>query len=555
MKSISINYIEDIKRGAEVAFIDAANDTNLAYKPEFIINSYLEGKKVLSLIENELLNCDSFDISVAFITKSGITPLLQVLLELEKRDISGRILTTDYLMFSDPEALCTLSHLTNVSLRMYQTGNGTGFHTKGYIFHKDDICKILIGSSNLTQYALTINQEWNAKIVSTDRGEFAQKVRQEFEYLWNNENTYDFNSISELYRIRYEAARRQREAAKQNNVISLPAYTLSPNSMQVAFIESLEELMKQGANKALLISATGTGKTYASAFGIRDALRPKGKVLFVVHRKQILRQAMQSYQNVFGRKWKMALLTGEDKDFDKIHDADFVFSMITMISKDSILSRFKPNEFTNIVVDEVHHAAAPSYQKIMNYFQPDFWLGMTATPERTDEGNIYELFGYNIAYEIRLQQALENDLLCPFHYFGITELEIDGEVFDDETIGRNFRYFVCDDRVNYILQQAKYYGYSGNRVKGLIFCSRTDEAEELSNKFNQRGYHTVSLTAGSSDEMREEMMDRLTSDDREDYLDYIFTVGIFNEGVDLPEVNQVIMLRPTDSPIVFVQQL
>ena len=203
---------------------------------------------------------------------------------------------------------------------------------------------------------------------------------------------------------------------------------------------------------------------------------------------------------------------------------------------------------------EVHRAGAESYQRIMNYFQPEFWLGMTASPERTDGFDIYKLFDHNIACEIRLKDALREDLLCPFHYFGITELEIDGEIFDDTNV-RHFSYLVSDTRVEYILEKASYYGFSGDRVKGLIFCSRKEEASELSLKFNARGYRTIFLSGEDSQERRELSIARLTSDDREDYLDYIFTVDIFNEGVDIPEINQVIMLRPTESPIIFVQQL
>ena len=213
--------------------------------------------------------------------------------------------------------------------------------------------------------------------------------------------------------------------------------------------------------------------------------------------------------------------------------------------------------------DEAHHSGAESYRKIMEYFQPDFWLGMTASPE-TNRFDVYEIFDHNIAYEIRLQQALEEDLLCPFHYFGITDLSIDGEVIGDEDSAdglRNFNRLTSDDRVDYVIEQAQYYGYSGDRVKGLVFCSRKEEAKKLSQMFNTRGFRTEALTGEDNESRREEVIERLVMDvskeEREtsDYLDYIFTVDIFSEGVDIPEVNQIIMLRPTQSAIVFVQQL
>lgn len=205
--------------------------------------------------------------------------------------------------------------------------------------------------------------------------------------------------------------------------------------------------------------------------------------------------------------------------------------------------------------DEAHRTGATSYQNIMGYFTPEFWLGMTASPERTDAFDVYAVFDHNIAYEIRLQQALEEDLLCPFHYFGITDLQIDGETVDENTGLRDFNRLTSDERVDYVIKQAEYYGYCGKSVKGLVFCSSKKEAVALSDKFRDRGYRTLALTGGDSQEKREQAIERLVLDEGEEKLDYIFTVDIFNEGVDIPEINQVIMLRPTESPIVFVQQL
>lgn len=305
---------------------------------------------------------------------------------------------------------------------------------------------------------------------------------------------------------------------------------------------------------ALLYNATGTGKTYASAFAVRD-MKPS-KFLFIVHREQVAKQAMKSYKNVFDNIKKFGLLSGNSKDYK----SEYLFSTMQMMGKQETLERFRMDEFDIIIIDEVHRAGSDSYQRIMEYFKPKFWLGMTASPERTDEFDIYGLFDHKIALEIRLQQALEEDLLCPFHYFGITELEIDGEVIGDKSM-KNFSNLVCDARVDYILQKAIYFGYSGDRVKGLIFCSRQTEARALSEQFNKRSkpsgetYNTLFLGGDASQEYREDCIDRLTCENREDKLDYIFTVDIFNEGVDVPEINQVIMLRPTESPIVFIQQL
>ncbi|MDE6761661.1 MAG: DEAD/DEAH box helicase [Lachnospiraceae bacterium] len=543
-------HTRQFQKSLTTAFIDSTIPSNLAYKPQFISNNYKEGRKVLSSIENELSNCDEFSISVAFITMGGITPLLQILEELERKQIPGRILTTDYLNFSEPRALDKLAGLKNIEIRMYSANDSNiGFHTKGYIFREEEIYRIIVGSSNMTLSALTKNKEWNTRLVSTEQGEYAKEIIEEFRELWESEYTSTYGDFIQRYRLNYELIKKQKRIAKQAEIPSIDQYRLQPNSMQLAFIHNLQKLRNDGAKRALLISATGTGKTYASAFALRED-NPK-KALFLVHREQIAKQAMNSYQKVFGDTKTFGLLSGNFKNYK----TDYVFSTMQTMAKKDTLEHFKPDEFDTIIIDEVHRAGADSYQRIIQYFKPKFWLGMTASPDRTDDFDIYQLFDHNIAYEIRLQQALEENLLCPFHYFGITDLEINGEVFDDNTGVRNFMNLICDDRVDYVIEKANYYGYSGDRVKGLIFCSRKEEAIELSKKFNERGYHTEFLCGDDSQNKREECIERLTDDNREDKLDYIFTIDIFNEGVDIPEINQVIMLRPTESPIVFIQQL
>jgi len=308
----------------------------------------------------------------------------------------------------------------------------------------------------------------------------------------------------------------------------------------------------QRKNHFLLVTPltrAGTGKTYASAFAIRN-MNPQ-KVLFLVHREQIAKQALHSYRRVFGKSKTFGLLSGNQRELDK----DFIFSTMQMMAKEEIRTQFNKEEFDVIIIDEAHRSGARSYQDIMNYFNPKLWLGMTASPERSDEFDVFSAFDHNIAYEIRLWQAMEEDLLCPFHYYGIQDMEIEGYSIDEETQQIHFGLLTSDERVSHILAKADYFGHSGDRVKGLVFCSTKREAKDLSSKFNQRGYRTVALTGEHSQEEREDAIECLVSDGHEDILDYIFTVDIFNEGVDIPQINQVIMLRPTQSPIVFVQQL
>lgn len=570
--------IIEINKGLQSAYIDSAVNSNLAYRPQFITNDHKRGVKVLTHIENQLMHCDEFSISVAFINRSGFVELSETLKELERRGVRGRILTTDYLCFSDPYALDKLASLTNIELKMYHVDDaGVGFHTKGYLFRENGIYRIIIGSSNMTQTALSTNMEWNTQLVSTEQGEMAQSIVSEFEKLWSDDASKPYAEFIEEYRDKYDRKkqidrliREQHKIALQDDIVDYDTYKLKPNKMQEEFIGNIHDLRERGAKRALLISATGTGKTYASAFALKNE-NPK-KALFIVHRELIAKQAIKSYRKVFGKTKKLALLSGSSKEYD----ADILFATMSMMAKKETLDRYKKDEFDWICIDEVHRAGSESYQKIMSYFETDFWLGMTASPERTDGFDIFNLFDHNIAYEIRLQQALKEDMLCPFHYFGITDIEINGEIMNDKTGTRNFSYLVSDKRVQYVLEQANYFGYSGERVKGLVFCSSKKEAQELSAKFNARGYYTVALAGDDSGKQREACIDLLTKEVPEEeiqlhekaiknteacavtempFLDYIFTIDIFNEGVDIPEINQVLMLRPTESPIVFVQQL
>lgn len=308
------------------------------------------------------------------------------------------------------------------------------------------------------------------------------------------------------------------------------------------------------------MTRSGTGKTYASAFAMRE-LGFK-RVLFLVHRGQLARQTKKSYERVFDKSVSMGLVGAGYHEYEK----DYVFAMVQTLNREEHLLKYRPDEFDCIILDEAHHSAANTYQKVMKYFKPKLWLGMTATPDKRDdeaEGrNIYEIFNYQIAYEIRLQQAMEENFLCPFHYFGISDVSLidEKQIKSKKITERDFNLLTGDERVRHIIEQANYYGYSGERVKGLVFCSRIDESEELSAKFNAAGYRTIALNGGASEDERTNAFERLAmneADATEDMqpLDYIFSVEILNEGVDIVEVNQVIMLRPTESPIVFIQQL
>ncbi len=513
----------------KTSLIDRNMESILSYQHKLISN---REEKIISLIRRELESCDEFIISVAFVTLGGVTMILEQLKDLEARGVKGKILTGDYLTFTQPKALKKLLEFKNIELKVLSDEK---FHAKGYFFRKGDIWTMIVGSSNLTQTALTVNFEWNLKINSLKDGKIATEILNNFYDVFNKIPALDMDSLLEyerVYNLTKEYTKKKKQEIREYKEIT-------PNIMQKQALENLNNLRKY-ERKGLLISATGTGKTYLSAFDVRNA-NPK-RVLFIAHRKTILQKAKETYENILRDK-KIVIYGEEDID-----EADVVFAMIQTLSKENHMTKFSPDYFDYIVVDEVHHGGAKSYQSVLNYFIPKFLLGMTATPERGDNFDIYKLFDNNIAYEIRLHDALKEELLSPFHYFGISDIEIDGELINEKS---GIKKLTADARVNHIIEKSRFYGYSGDKIHGLIFVSRIDEALLLEEKFQERGVKAIALTGDDSDEKRERSIAQLENGE----IEYIITVDIFNEGVDIPCVNQVILLRPTESSIVYIQQL
>ncbi|MBD3107499.1 DEAD/DEAH box helicase [Bacillus sp. AGMB 02131] len=540
------NFIEKLEASLYKGFIDQSFHKSGNFKPELLLNDVKNNENVLNTLLEELDHCQSFIFSVAFITESGLATFKSHLLDLKNKGIKGRILTSVYLNFNQPKVFKELLKLENVEVRLSDL---EGFHAKGYIFNQQTHYSLIVGSSNLTANALKVNYEWNVKLTSHENGEIVHHFRNQFEEVWEQSLPLSKEWI-ERYTEQYQPLVDQRAAER---VIEFPsAYEtnsleevlkIKPNKMQEVALEEIQAVRDAGKDKGLIISATGTGKTYLSAFDVRR-FAPK-RMLFIVHREQILTKAKSDYQKILGgMDHEFGILSGSSKQTD----AKYLFATIQTISKDDVLRQFDPKYFDYILIDEVHKAGAVSYRKVIDYFKPEFLMGMTATPERTDDFNIYELFDYNIAYEIRLQEALEEDMLCPFHYFGVTDLEYNGQMIDDATL---LSHLVNEERVNHIIDKIEYYGHSGDSVKGLLFCSRKDEAKQLSLALNSKGYRTVALTGEDDQKERELRVQQLENG----LLDYILTVDIFNEGIDIPSVNQVVMLRQTQSSIIFIQQL
>lgn len=531
---------QELQQSLVSALIDDKINSLPDLQPQIIYNDYKSGSNLLVELLQELQTCKRFYFAIAFITQSGLICLKECLKLLQEKNITGDILTTDYLYFNQPKALQELQQYPNLNIRIYTKEN---FHIKGYIFEQNDYYTLIVGSNNLTQTALKANKEWSLKINSLANGALINNTLSQFQQMWQEalpltdiwlkQYTDKYHSLQKL--------KRQFATAQEN----ISTNDIAPNKMQQEALTALAKLQQDNKHKALLISATGTGKTYLSAFAVKKA-NPK-RLLFLAHREQILKQACKTFAKIIP-DIQYGILSANHKDFHK----PYLFATINMLNKEENLTQFTPTHFDYIIIDETHRAGANSYLKILNYFQPQFLLGMTATPERTDGFDIYQLFNHNIAYEIRLNQAMQENLLCPFHYFGITDITVDDQEINDNS---TFNDLTTDARVTHIINQSQYYGFSGERLRGLIFCSQIEEAQILSQKFNERGFHTIALSGKDSQETRTNAIHKLEQKERSTGLDYIFTVDIMNEGIDIPAINQIIMLRPTKSAIIFVQQL
>ena len=532
---------------------------------KFIRNS--NTKNFFNYLVEHLNNCTEFKISVAFITFGGLQVLLDTLKILEQKGIPGEILTTTYQQMTTPDVMERLAGHKNIQLKIYvPPTEEDGFHAKGYLF-KNQLEKenwsIIIGSTNITGRALKTNVEWNVLHTdynADDTSEFTKNVLAEFDELWNSPNAKEYSEdFLKSYKEYIEEIQNTIQSKHVEKIFSYEDVVIKPNEMQKEAIVKLAQLRETGAKKALAIAATGSGKTYMSVF---DSVQFKPqRLLFIVHREDILNKAKESFQKIYATidpKITFGSFTG---NYDE-RDRKFIFATRDKLSRH--YSEFASDEFDYIVLDEAHHAASPQYKNILDYFKPKFLLGLTATPERTDGQDIYSIFDNNIAIEIRLRQALQYNLVCPFHYFGLKDVEgvdytkITAEPGSKEYVQQIANMLMVGRRVDYILEKLKFYGHDGKKAKVLGFCATVEHAEYMANEFNKRlstGNNFVAVALSGNDDVltRERYAKRLENEI--DCLQYIFTVDIFNEGIDIPSVNTVLMLRPTDSSIIFLQQL
>ena len=526
-------------------FLDSHVQADQVFHPTLISN--VGSNTMLRIIQEELKRSRRFIFSVAFITPSAIALLKQALLDFRG---SGTIITSTYLGFNSPAAFLELLNLDGIDVYVYPD-SANGFHAKGYIFEQEATTTAIIGSSNLTERALLKNSEWNLRFSALPDGDIVQQLNAAAVAHIDASVGLDRKWI-DAYALSWQPQPRYNQSefdAINFGPERVPRGEICANAMQVEALAEIATLRATGEKRAVVISATGTGKTILSALDVR-AYVPK-RMLFIVHREQILDRAITEFKRVLG-----AL----DEDFGKFVggknelDRRYVFASIQSLSHGDNLQKIAPDAFDYVLIDEVHRAGAASYRRVIDHLNPAFLLGMTATPERTDDFNVFELFDFNVPYEIRLQKALEADMLAPFHYYGVTDyVKNNGEMIDDLS---DLHRLVASERVDHLVSTIQKYGHAGVPVRGLIFCSKNAEAAELASLLNLRKVHgkrlrTRSLSGEDSVAVRENAVEMLERGE----LDYLATVDIFNEGIDIPSVNQVIMLRQTLSSIVFTQQL
>ncbi|MBC2852577.1 DEAD/DEAH box helicase [Cetobacterium sp. 2G large] len=519
-------------------------------KYEFISNTNLENNgNLYRYIENGFKKAKSFYFSVAFINFAGVQIILDILKKSEKHNIKGKILTTNYLHFTELKSIEFLKRFKNIEVKFFDSDKMEGFHTKGYIFEYENCYKAIIGSSNLTKSGLKSNIEWNTAVTTEKNSDFIKGVLNEFNYLWEkgveNVNPYIVSYVKkEEIVVRKKVRDEYFLAAEDHDFGIYKESDIKPNYMQEIALKNLETTRMYGETRALCIAATGTGKTYLGAFDVKAF--KANKLLFIVHNEEILKSAMETFKNILPEK-TMGFFTGNKKNIDR----DYIFA--TIQSLNNRYQEFSEDEFDYIIVDEAHHITAKSYEKVINYFKPKFLLGLTATPERCDGGNIYEIFHMNVPVEIRLQEALDRELVTPFHYYGVKDIsDVNLEGIDLNDIPAVTKALNLEKRVDFIIKKMNFYGYSGERRKTLGFCVSVEHCEYMTKEFLKKGIKATTITGNHGKDLREDIIKKFK--ETED-LEVIFTVNIFNEGIDIPCINSILMLRPTASPIIFTQQL
>ncbi len=503
-------------------------------------------------LKMSMLKANKIDIIVSFLMESGVRMILKDLKAALDRGVQVRILTGNYLGITQPSALCLIKkELGNrVDLRFYNDKDRS-FHPKSYIFHYENVGEIYIGSSNISRSALTSGIEWNYRFSSLDDKKNFSLFYDTFVELFENHSLVIDDDELTKYSKNWHKPAVSKDLAKYDNLEddedTKVEILFQPRGAQIEALYALEDSRSEGVTKGLVQAATGVGKTYLAAF---DSAKYE-RVLFVAHREEILKQAAISFKNV-RHSDDYGFFYGKQKDTDKA----VIFASVATLGRNEYLTKdfFAPDYFDYVIIDEFHHAVNEQYQRIVKYFKPHFLLGLTATPERMDGKNIYEICDYNVPYEISLKEAINKGMLVPFHYYGIydetdySSLHLVKGRYDEKELNETY----IGNIKRYDLIYKYYMKYRSKRALG--FCCSRQHAEEMAKEFCKRGIEAVAVYSNADGEFSEDR-DKAIEKLKKQEIKMIFSVDMFNEGVDIAALDMVMFLRPTESPIVFLQQL
>lgn len=538
-----INKVKEVNNDIEI------KEKSINYNTITTSNSITGDKDhIYPKLKQSFKTATTIDIIVSFLMESGVKLLLQDLKEALNRGVKIRILTGNYLKITQPQALYLLkSELKDkVDLRFYNNPNKS-FHPKAYMFHNPIDSEIYIGSSNISRGALTSSIEWNYRFLKSTAPNDFKVFYDTFEDLFNNHSLIITDEVLKDYSKQWTRPNIykdiEKEESKEDNVINI----FEPRGAQIEALYSLEKSREEGFDKGLVVAATGIGKTYLSAF---DSAK-YNKILFVAHREEIIKQAAQSFKNVRNSD-DIGFFYSNQKDTKN----SFIFALVQTLGKEQYLNEeyFSKDYFDYIIVDEFHHAVSSNYKKIIYYFTPKFLLGLTATPERLDSKDVFALCDYNMVYEVRLKDAINKGWLVPFRYYGIYDETVNYEdidykngKYDDKQLEEAL---MLNKRGEVILNH--YLKYNSKRAIG--FCTSRHHAEYMAKVFNENNIPSAAVYSGEKGEYSEERniaLSKLTSGE----VKVIFSVDMFNEGLDVPAIDMVMFLRPTQSPTIFLQQL